>query len=112
MGIAVAIVCPAALRDRRDPAQHRVAGGGREDGRQHVHTDAGYHHEDAQHEGLHADHHECRDEDRRPDADQRRQIEHIRNPEPHQWKKRFTPRVMDYFMERYGDLITRYGYES
>ncbi|NNE44047.1 MAG: hypothetical protein HKN12_07545, partial [Gemmatimonadetes bacterium] len=42
---------------------------------------------------------------------QRKQIEHIRNPEPNQWKKRFTPAVLDYFMERHGELIDRYGYE-
>jgi len=42
---------------------------------------------------------------------QSRQIEHIRNPEPNQWKKRFTPRVTEVFRERYGDLLPKLGYE-
>lgn len=42
---------------------------------------------------------------------QRRRMEHIRNPEPAQWKKRFTPRVTERFMDRYGELVERFGYE-
>lgn len=43
-------------------------------------------------------------------AGQQKGATHIRNPEPAQWKKRFTPRVSAYFAERHGDLIQRLGY--
>lgn len=43
---------------------------------------------------------------------QRKQITHIRNPEPNQWKKRFTPRVTEYFNERYADLVDLLGYDQ
>jgi len=36
---------------------------------------------------------------------------HIRNPEPNQWKKHFTPRVSQYFHERYGAILTKLGYD-
>jgi hypothetical protein len=42
---------------------------------------------------------------------QRRQMVHIRNPEPQQWRKRFTPRVTQYFRERHEGLVERLGYE-
>ena len=45
--------------------------------------------------------------------DQRRpNDEHIRNPHAGQWKKHFTPRVLHAFNDRWGGLITRYGYEQ
>jgi Sulfotransferase domain len=34
---------------------------------------------------------------------------HIRNPTSGQWQKHFTPRVQGAFLERYGDLLERYG---
>jgi hypothetical protein len=39
-----------------------------------------------------------------------KQSSHIRNPEPNQWKQHFSPKVHDYFNERYGDLLVRLGY--
>ena len=36
---------------------------------------------------------------------------HIRNPEPNQWKKCFTPRVSDYFHERYSGVLDKLGYD-
>jgi hypothetical protein len=42
---------------------------------------------------------------------QSRRTAHIRNPEPAQWKKKFTPEVTRVFRERHGELIERYGYE-
>ena len=38
-------------------------------------------------------------------------LEHIRNPKPRQWKETFTPKVNNYFEQRYGGLLERYGYE-
>jgi hypothetical protein len=35
---------------------------------------------------------------------------HVRNPEPNQWKKHFTPRVSDYFHSRYADVVAKLGY--
>lgn len=37
--------------------------------------------------------------------------QHIRDPSPNQWKKHFTPKVVDFFMERHGSLLEKYGYE-
>ena len=36
---------------------------------------------------------------------------HIRNPSSGQWKKHFTPRVLEAFNDRWAGLLTRYGYE-
>ena len=36
---------------------------------------------------------------------------HIRNAEPSQWKKYFTPKVTRYFNEHYSDVIELLGYE-
>jgi len=36
---------------------------------------------------------------------------HIRNPEPNQWKKHFTPRVSEYFHEQYSGILTKLGYD-
>jgi hypothetical protein len=35
---------------------------------------------------------------------------HVRNPAAGQWREVFTPRVERAFMERWGDLLDRYGY--
>ena len=35
---------------------------------------------------------------------------HIRNPEPAQWKKHFSPKVSEYFASRYDALLKQYGY--
>jgi hypothetical protein len=37
-------------------------------------------------------------------------VQHIRSPEPGQWRKHFTPRVADYFDQRHGDLLRKLGY--
>lgn len=37
---------------------------------------------------------------------------HIRNPMPGQWKEHFTPRVMAYFDQHYGDLVESLGYQG
>jgi hypothetical protein len=37
--------------------------------------------------------------------------QHIRDPSPNQWKKYFTPKVSEYFTERYGILLEKYDYE-
>jgi Sulfotransferase domain len=37
-------------------------------------------------------------------------VQHIRSPEPGQWRKHFTPRVVDYFNQRHGDLLRKLGY--
>ena len=42
---------------------------------------------------------------------QGKQMWHIRNPEPNQWKKRFTPRVTAFFEERHPGLIEKLGYD-
>lgn len=42
---------------------------------------------------------------------QRNQSKHIRNPEPVQWKKHFSPAVKEYFELQYGDILKLYGYE-
>lgn len=42
---------------------------------------------------------------------QRRRSGHIRDPDPHQWRAHFTPRVARYFDERHADLLDRHGYE-
>lgn len=36
---------------------------------------------------------------------------HIRNPEPNQWKKHFTPKVSEYFHERYSGILSKLGYD-
>ncbi len=36
---------------------------------------------------------------------------HIRDPRPNQWKSHFTSNVSSFFMERYGALLKKYGYE-
>lgn len=36
--------------------------------------------------------------------------DHIRNPTPQQWRRVFTPAVLEAFNARYGDLVTLYGY--
>ena len=36
---------------------------------------------------------------------------HIRNPTAGQWKEHFTPKVSNYFEQRYGKILERYGYE-
>ncbi len=41
---------------------------------------------------------------------QQGRVAHIRDPEPSQWKRVFTPRTTDYFNESYGPLLTRLGY--
>ena len=35
---------------------------------------------------------------------------HIRNPKAGQWQEHFTPKVSNYFEQRYGELLERYGY--
>ena len=37
---------------------------------------------------------------------------HVRNPTSGQWREVFTPRVEREFTERWGDLLTRYGYDG
>ena len=37
-------------------------------------------------------------------------IAHIRNPQPNQWRKYFTPKVSNYFNQRYSHLLEMYGY--
>jgi len=37
---------------------------------------------------------------------------HVRDPEPHQWKKYFTPKVHAFFSERYEELLPRLGYQA
>lgn len=37
---------------------------------------------------------------------------HVRNPQAGQWKEHFTPRVEQVFEERYGDVLTKLGYDS
>lgn len=44
-------------------------------------------------------------------AKKQRAMGHIRNPEPNQWRKSFTPRVEAYFNERYQPALERYGYD-
>jgi hypothetical protein len=39
-----------------------------------------------------------------------RKSSHVRNPSSGQWREVFTPRVEAAFMERWGDLLERYGY--
>jgi hypothetical protein len=36
---------------------------------------------------------------------------HIRNPESGQWRKYFTPRVLEYFMDRHAKIIEKYHYD-
>jgi hypothetical protein len=36
---------------------------------------------------------------------------HIRNPEPEQWRRYFTPRVTEYFMSRHSTVLEAYGYD-
>lgn len=38
------------------------------------------------------------------------ETDHIRNPRPEQWREVFTPRVLERFNDRYGDLVERLGY--
>jgi hypothetical protein len=38
-------------------------------------------------------------------------MKHIRNPEPGQWRRHFTPRVSTYFEQRHRKLLEHYGYE-
>jgi len=40
----------------------------------------------------------------------KRDVKHIRNPIPGQWKEHFTPKVKAYFDQRYGDLFELLGY--
>ena len=42
---------------------------------------------------------------------QTNRIPHIRNPGVGQWKEHFTPKVRDYFNQRYGKLIAQLGYD-
>ena len=35
---------------------------------------------------------------------------HVRNPSSGQWRSVFTPRVEDAFLQRWGDVLDRYGY--
>ncbi|MEM1370075.1 MAG: sulfotransferase domain-containing protein [Cyanobacteria bacterium P01_H01_bin.15] len=37
-------------------------------------------------------------------------IRHIRNPSPGQWRSHFTPKVTDYFNDRYRDILALYDY--
>ena len=41
---------------------------------------------------------------------QQKAYRHIRNPESNQWKKYFTPKVNDYFIGKYQELLTILGY--
>jgi hypothetical protein len=41
---------------------------------------------------------------------QRGRVDHIRDPQPSQWKRVFTPRANAYFNELYGPLLGRLGY--
>ena len=45
-------------------------------------------------------------------AGKQRKSKHIRNPEPNQWKKHFTPKVSDYFDARYSDLLIKLAYDQ
>lgn len=42
---------------------------------------------------------------------QKKGMRHIRNPEPQQWKKYFTPKVEAYFMDAHGALLKQLGYQ-
>lgn len=41
---------------------------------------------------------------------QKGRIEHIRNPTSGQWRERFTPRLKEYFNEKYTPVLEQYGY--
>lgn len=41
---------------------------------------------------------------------QTEEMTHIRNPKIGQWKEHFSPEVIDYFNQQYGELLKRYGY--
>jgi hypothetical protein len=43
-------------------------------------------------------------------SNSRDQPRHIRDPNPKQWEVYFTPRVAEYFNQRYGDLLEQLGY--
>jgi hypothetical protein len=48
---------------------------------------------------------------KRYSAEQRSsRTKHIRNPQPNQWKEHFTPRVEQYFLSRFPDLLAKLGY--
>lgn len=41
---------------------------------------------------------------------QRGALDHIRNPRAGQWKEHFSDRVAEYFEQKYGDVLSLYGY--
>jgi hypothetical protein len=40
-----------------------------------------------------------------------KELAHVRNPEPNQWKRKFTPRVTAFFEERHPGLVEKLGYD-
>ena len=48
---------------------------------------------------------------RRYSASRTKPLSHIRDPRPSQWREHFTDRVEKQFNDRFGDLLSLYGYE-
>lgn len=42
----------------------------------------------------------------------RKKDNHIRDPKAEQWRKYFTPKMNKYFVQEYGDILERYGYQK